>query len=89
MRSRVARWFVRGARLERAMANPQYRDGRFVNLEPETPTSLASLGDYMARQFSGDEVREPPAPLPVLAVDGVVGVGAVRDGCKCARTTSQ
>jgi L-ascorbate metabolism protein UlaG (beta-lactamase superfamily) len=58
-----------GARLARAMANPQYRDGRFTNLEPETPTSTAALGDYLVRQFSGDEVREPPAPLPVLAVD--------------------
>lgn len=58
-----------GARMERAKANPQYRDGRFVNLQPETPTSLASLGDYIVRQFSGSEVREPPAPLPVLAVD--------------------
>ena len=58
-----------GARLQRALANPQYRDGRFVNLEPETPTSAASLGNYIVRQFSGDEVREPPAPLPVIAVD--------------------
>jgi len=33
-----------GARLQRATANPQYRDGRFVNLEPETPTGLAILG---------------------------------------------
>lgn len=46
-----------------------YRDGRFVNLQPETPTSLASLGDYIVRQFSGDEVREPPAPLPVMTID--------------------
>ena len=58
-----------GARLERAKANPQYRDGRFVNVQPEAPTSLASLGEYLVRQFSGDEVREPPAPLPVMAVD--------------------
>jgi L-ascorbate metabolism protein UlaG (beta-lactamase superfamily) len=58
-----------GARLERAKANPQYREGRFVNVQPETPTSLASLGDYIVRQFSGSEVREPPTPLPVLAVD--------------------
>ena len=33
-----------GARLERAKANPQYRDGRFVNLQPEAPTRLAALG---------------------------------------------
>lgn len=58
-----------GARLERAKANPQYRDGHFVNLQPEAPTSLAAVGDYIVRQFSGNEVREPPAPLPVLAVD--------------------
>ena len=60
-----------GARLERAQANPQYHDGRFVNVQPEAPTSLAAIGDYVVRQFSGDEVREPPAPLPVLAVDKV------------------
>jgi len=58
-----------GARLQRAMANPQYRDGRFTNLEPETPTTMAALGGYLVRQFQGHEVREPPKPLPVLAVD--------------------
>jgi L-ascorbate metabolism protein UlaG (beta-lactamase superfamily) len=58
-----------GARLERAKANPQYRDGRFVNVQPEAPTGAAAIGDYIARQFSGNEVREPPKPLPVLAVD--------------------
>jgi L-ascorbate metabolism protein UlaG (beta-lactamase superfamily) len=57
-----------GARLARALANPQYRDGRFVNLEPEAP-STTSLLEYTLRQFSGDEVREPPAPVPVLRVD--------------------
>ena len=58
-----------GARLERAKANPQYRDGRFVNVQPETPTSFGDIVGYIVRQFSGDEVRVPPAPLPVLAVD--------------------
>jgi L-ascorbate metabolism protein UlaG (beta-lactamase superfamily) len=57
-----------GARLARALANPQYRDGRFVNLEPEAP-STTSLVEYTLRQFSGEEVRKPPAPVPVLAVD--------------------
>lgn len=60
---------MKGARLERAMANPQYRDGRFANLQPEAPTGIAAMGDYLVRQFSGTEVREPPARLPVLAVD--------------------
>jgi L-ascorbate metabolism protein UlaG (beta-lactamase superfamily) len=58
-----------GARLERAKANPQYRDGRFVNLQPETPTPFGAMLGYLVRQFSGDEVRVPPSPLPVLAVD--------------------
>ncbi len=58
-----------GARLERAQANPNYLDGRFVNLQPETPTDLAAIGDYLVRQFSGSEIREPPTPLPVLVVD--------------------
>lgn len=59
---------MEGERLARAQANPQYRDGRFTNIEPEAP-STTSLVDYTIRQFSGDEVREPPRPVPVLAVD--------------------
>src|SRR4051794_7334339 len=57
-----------GARLARALANPQYHDGRFVNLQPEAP-STTSLAEYTLRQITGKEVREPPAPIPVLAVD--------------------
>src|SRR5207237_1680753 len=33
------------------------------------PTSAAAIGDYLVRQSSGNEVREPPAPLPVVKVD--------------------
>jgi hypothetical protein len=57
-----------GARLARAQANPQYHNGRFVNLEPEAPSDT-SLIDYTVRQMSGDEVRVPTKPVPVLAVD--------------------
>jgi L-ascorbate metabolism protein UlaG (beta-lactamase superfamily) len=57
------------ARLERAKANPQYRDGRFVNVQPEAPTTFADIAGYLVRQFSGDEVRVPPSPLPVVRVD--------------------
>lgn len=57
-----------GARLARAQANPQYHDGRFVNLEPEA-ASTTSLIDYTLRQMTGDEVRVPPKPIPVLPVD--------------------
>jgi L-ascorbate metabolism protein UlaG (beta-lactamase superfamily) len=62
---------VVGARLERARTNPQFRDGVFVNVEPVAPTSVLSLGSYLVRQFSGDEVRVPPKPVPVLRVDPV------------------
>jgi len=58
-----------GVRLERAKANPQYRDGRFVNVQPAASTTFADIRVYIARQFSGDEVRVPPAPLPVVRVD--------------------
>jgi len=58
-----------GARLERARANPQFRNGIFVNQEVDAPTRWTSLFEYMARQFSGDEVRVPPKPLPVVRVD--------------------
>jgi L-ascorbate metabolism protein UlaG (beta-lactamase superfamily) len=57
-----------GTRLARAQANPQYREGRFVNLEPEAP-STTSLVEYTMRQLTGDEVREPPGPVPVVTVD--------------------
>jgi len=60
---------VEGARLERARANPQFRDGAFTNAEAVAPTSVAALGGYLVRQFSGDEVRVPPQPVPVVAVD--------------------
>lgn len=57
-----------GERLQRAQANANYRDGHFVNLEPEAP-STTSLLEYTLRQLSGDEVREPPSPIPVQAVN--------------------
>jgi L-ascorbate metabolism protein UlaG (beta-lactamase superfamily) len=57
-----------GERLARAQANPQYKGGRFVNLEPEAPSSTSRL-EYTMRQLSGDEVRVPPRPVPVIAVD--------------------
>ena len=57
-----------GARLARAQANPQFQGGRFVNIQPEAP-STTSLFEYAMRQLSGKEVREPPAPIPVVTVD--------------------
>jgi L-ascorbate metabolism protein UlaG (beta-lactamase superfamily) len=58
-----------GERLARVQASPGFHDGRFVNAQPEAPTDGASLLVYLKGQFGGDEVRVPPAPIPVLAVD--------------------
>ncbi|MEP6875089.1 MAG: MBL fold metallo-hydrolase [Burkholderiales bacterium] len=58
-----------GARLARAQANPHYAGGKFVNVQREASSDLATLGTYLVGQFGGDEVRVPPAPIPVVAVD--------------------
>jgi L-ascorbate metabolism protein UlaG (beta-lactamase superfamily) len=60
---------VTGARLARAQANPQFRDGHFVNVQREASSDLETLGSYLVGQFRGDELRVPPAPIPVVAVD--------------------
>ena len=60
---------LRGERLARAQANPQYRDGRFVNPLPAAPARTAGeRGRLFTGQFFGDEVSEPPAPIPLLPV---------------------
>jgi len=58
-----------GARLDRMRANPQFEDGRFVNVERPAPYTFEVVRALLVGQFSGDEVREPPAPIPVVAVD--------------------
>ena len=58
-----------GERLARARANPHYKDGVFVNPLPPAEDSLANLSSLLIKQFSGDEVRVPPAPIPVVPVD--------------------
>jgi L-ascorbate metabolism protein UlaG (beta-lactamase superfamily) len=57
-----------GERLARARANPHHRDGVFVNPRPPAPYTMSYLRDLLAGQFSGSELREPPAPLPLLRV---------------------
>lgn len=58
-----------GLRLDRMRANPQFEDGRFVNVERPAPYTFDVVRALLVGQFSGDEVREPPAPIPVVAVD--------------------
>ncbi|HSG88774.1 MAG TPA: MBL fold metallo-hydrolase [Pseudomonadales bacterium] len=58
-----------GARLARVEAHPQYRDGAFVNVERQAPSSLADLGSFLGESLFYDEIRVPSAPPPVLPVD--------------------
>lgn len=60
-----------GGRLARARANPHFHDGRFVNPLPPAGYTWADAWNLLVGQF-GDEVRSPPAPIPVLAVDPAV-----------------
>lgn len=56
-----------GVRLARMRANPLYRDGAFVNPVPPASYRLADIRSTLAGQFGGDEVRVPPAAIPVLS----------------------
>ena len=56
---------------QRALAalNPHYHGDHFVNDLPPAPYRLADIWALLTGQFLGDEVRVPPAPLPVVKVD--------------------
>src|SRR5262245_57507938 len=58
-----------GERLARARANPQYRDGAFVNPLPPAAYTTEYIWSMFKGQFFGDEVRIPPAPIPVKRID--------------------
>lgn len=58
-----------GERLQRARANPLYRDGVFSNPLPPASYRAADVWNMIKRQFAGDEVRAPPAAIPVVFVD--------------------
>jgi L-ascorbate metabolism protein UlaG (beta-lactamase superfamily) len=59
---------VSGERLARMQANPQYKEGAFVNVEPEAPLTLSQGWSFIAKQFFYDEVRVPPSEIPVVTV---------------------
>ena len=58
---------LEGERLARARANPHYRDGKFVNPLPPASYQAADVWNLVRGQF-GDEIRIPPAAIPVQAV---------------------
>ena len=59
---------VSGDRLARVTASPQYRDGGFVNTVPQSEATLGLYWDYLIEQFLGDQIRVPPAPLPIVPI---------------------
>ena len=58
-----------GERLTRMRANPHFHDGRFVNDLPPAGYTFADVRALFVGQFFGDEIRVPPEPIPVVAVD--------------------
>ncbi len=59
---------VSGDRLQRVEASPNYRDGAFVNTVPQSDASIGLYWDYLVEQISGDQVRVPPSPIPIVPV---------------------
>lgn len=57
---------VEGARLERVRRSPQFKDGRFQNVE-RAPLTTASNREMLRRQFFGEEQREPLGAIPVVS----------------------
>lgn len=57
-----------GERLARAQASPLYRDGKFANPLPPAGYRAEDVWNLVRGQF-GDELRVPPAAMPVLAVN--------------------
>jgi len=57
-----------GERLARARANPQYREGGFVNPLPPAQYTWGYAWTLLKGTLFGDEVRVPPGVLPVVPV---------------------
>lgn len=74
---------LKGLRYERALASPQFREGRFEN-----PSGLgpALQGDFSARMFwdffTGGKARVPGAPLPVESPLDAWQTGKVASGLR-------
>ncbi|MCA9691631.1 MAG: MBL fold metallo-hydrolase [Nannocystaceae bacterium] len=60
------RQFLEGARLERVLASPQYRDGSFRNASGASPTLKKSSALPLAREYLRAGRRTPLAPLPTF-----------------------
>lgn len=59
-----------GERLARIRLSRNFRDGTFRNLVDARLAVPGSTRRMLVRQFTGDEERVPPAPLPVVQLTG-------------------
>ena len=59
---------IEGDRLARIEQNPHYRDGAFVNVQPQAPFKYRDAGSFLVDSVFYNEVRVPPAPIPVVPV---------------------
>ena len=57
-----------GEPLARAQRSPHHRDGTFQNLVPTRMMLPGSLLETLRRQLLGDEQRQPPTPIPAVAL---------------------
>ncbi len=60
---------VSGDRLDRVMASTHQENGTFRNTVPQRAAASGNYWNYIVEQFSGDQVRVPPAAIPVTTVD--------------------
>ncbi len=62
---------ISGERLNRVQANPQYKDGSFVNVETQASFNLADISSFLTESFFYDEIRTPPSSIPVVSVSAL------------------
>ena len=59
---------ISGERLKRVQENQQYKDGRFTNVEPQSPFNYSEIGSFFTEMLFYDEIRIPPSKIPVISV---------------------
>ena len=56
---------IEGARLARVRSSPNWRDGKFRNRIPTKLLSNGGIWRSTVLQVTGDEIRNPPHPVPI------------------------
>ena len=71
-----------GQRLARARASPLYRDGQFANPLPPAAYTWPYAWTLFKGTFFGQEMRVPPAPIPVVRLAAASLQGAPNPGLR-------